>query len=240
MPSLSALPGKEIANVADKSFPDAAVETDANTFAGNSDAARPGGGIADAPVDGFGKAVPRSVNRWRCAICRVDRLELRIVRRLASMTRYRPVASATLAVNLLGNGWIYVPIAIGILLSHRADARAIVAAAVLATVAAHALYALIKRTVARRRPFERDPGLRPLAPALDRYSFPSGHCMTLTAVSVPIVRAMPAFWPLALVALCLLAWCRLAAAHHYPSDVLAGICLGAAVAAPFTAWLVQA
>jgi undecaprenyl-diphosphatase len=35
-----------------------------------------------------------------------------------------------------------------------------------------------------------------------------------------------------------LSWCRLAAAHHYPSDVLAGIGLGAVIAIPLARVLV--
>lgn len=175
---------------------------------------------------------------WRSALAYADVAELRIVRRLASTTRFPAVRSLTLAVNTLGNGWIYPPIAVALLLSGLPNARAVAGAALLATLAAHALYALLKRGIARRRPFERDPALRPLARVLDRYSFPSGHCMTLTAVLLPIMHARPALWPFAAGALSVLAWCRLASAHHYPSDVLAGACVGAAIALPVSAWLI--
>jgi undecaprenyl-diphosphatase len=62
--------------------------------------------------------------------------------------------------------------------------------------------------------------------------------MTLTAVLLPIMHARPALWPFAAGALGVLAWCRLASAHHYPSDVLAGACVGAATALPVSAWLI--
>jgi undecaprenyl-diphosphatase len=62
--------------------------------------------------------------------------------------------------------------------------------------------------------------------------------MTLTAVLLPIMHARPALWPFAAGALGALAWCRLASAHHYPSDVLAGACVGAAIALPVSAWLI--
>jgi undecaprenyl-diphosphatase len=174
----------------------------------------------------------------RAALTYADAAELRIVRRLASTTRFRTMRSITLAVNTLGNGWIYPPIAVALLLSGLPNARAVAMAALLATLAAHALYALLKRGIARRRPFEKDPALRPLARVLDRYSFPSGHCMTLTAVLLPIMHARPGLWPFAAGALGALAWCRLASAHHYPSDVLAGACVGAAIALPVSAWLI--
>lgn len=177
-------------------------------------------------------------SRWRGILARADRMEMRMVRWFAAMTRFRVVRSVTIAINLLGNGWVYAPIALGLILAHISNAWAIVGAALLATGFAHALYALIKRGIARLRPFERDPSLQPLARVLDRYSFPSGHCMTLTAVLVPIVRNTPDVWPIAAAALGVLAWGRMAAAHHYPSDTIAGVCLGAAISVPVSIWLV--
>ena len=53
--------------------------------------------------------------------------------------------------------------------------------------------------------------------------------MTLVCVAVPIVHSAPWLWPYALCHLVLLSVCRLAAAHHYPSDVLSGICIGLGV-----------
>lgn len=174
---------------------------------------------------------------WRALLMRANAIELRVVRRLAGTTRLPALRSFTLAVNTLGNGWIYPPLLVALLLSGMRNARAIALVALLATLAAHALYALLKRGIARARPFEKDPSLVPLARVLDRYSFPSGHCMTLSAVLVPLVHVVPSGLPFAAGALCVLGWCRLASAHHYPSDVLAGACVGAAIAAPLSAWL---
>lgn len=195
-------------------------------------------GPATLPRQTRGQAVTVPGNRWGDVLARVDQLELRSVRYLAGMTRFRTVRSLTLFVNLLGNGWIYPPILLAILLSNLSNGWTVIGIAFLATAVAHAIYAVIKRWIARPRPCEKDPGLSPLTRALDRYSFPSGHCMTLTAVLVPLVRSVPDLWPAAIAALCILAWCRLAAAHHYPSDTLAGIGLGAAVATPFAVWLI--
>ncbi len=61
--------------------------------------------------------------------------------------------------------------------------------------------------------------------------------MTFTTISVPVVVAFPSMVPLVLVAWMLIAWARLASAHHYPSDVVAGTVLGALVAWPFTKML---
>lgn len=175
---------------------------------------------------------------WRGVFDHLDAIEMGMVRRAYRWTRFAPVRHATIAVNLLGNGWLYPLIGVALALSGLAHAWRIVAASLLATGASHAIYAVVKRVVGRRRPFERDSFLQPLARVLDRYSFPSGHCMTLTAVLTPIVHAAPALQPAAVAALVILSWCRLAAAHHYPSDVLAGIAAGAAVAIPLARILV--
>jgi undecaprenyl-diphosphatase len=195
-------------------------------------------GPATLPRQARGQTAAIPGGRWGHVLTRADQLELRSVRYLSAMTRFRTVRSLTLLVNLLGNGWIYPPILLAILLSNLSNGWTVIGIAFLATAVAHALYAVIKRRIARPRPCEKDPGLSPLTRALDRYSFPSGHCMTLTAVLVPLVRSVPDLWPAAIAALCILAWCRLAAAHHYPSDTLAGIGLGAAVATPFAVWLI--
>jgi undecaprenyl-diphosphatase len=175
---------------------------------------------------------------WRGVFDRLDAMEMHMVRRASRWTRFRPVRYATVGVNLLGNGWLYPLIGIALAVSGVAHAWKIVMAALLATGTAHVIYGVAKRVIGRKRPFERDPALQPLARVLDRYSFPSGHCMTLTAVLIPIVHAAPRVWPVAFGALAILSWCRLAAAHHYPSDVIAGIGLGAAVAVPLAYALV--
>lgn len=177
---------------------------------------------------------------WRSVFEYLDAIEMGMVRRSCRWTHFKPIRRATIAVNLLGNGWLYPMIGVALALSGLAHAWKIVMAALLATGVAHAIYAVAKRVIGRKRPFERDPALQPLARVLDRYSFPSGHCMTLTAVLTPIVHAAPVLWPAAIAALAILSWCRLAAAHHFPSDVLAGIGLGAAVAVPLARALVPA
>ncbi|MFO1124672.1 MAG: phosphatase PAP2 family protein [Methylocystis sp.] len=65
-----------------------------------------------------------------------------------------------------------------------------------------------------------------------RSPFPSGHAMTLTGVLAPIVIAWPATTPSAALLLLSMAWSRIATAHHYPSDVVAGAALGAGLSYP--------
>jgi undecaprenyl-diphosphatase len=92
------------------------------------------------------------------------------------------------------------------------------------------LYSLLKRIFVRERPFITHASIDRAAAPLDRYSFPSGH--TLHAVSFAW-QATAHFPELAWVLLpfaALVAGSRVVLGLHYPSDVLAGAAVGAALA----------
>ena len=91
------------------------------------------------------------------------------------------------------------------------------------------IYKLLKQALHRERPFIRHPGIMLTMPPLDRYSFPSGHtlhavCFTWQAVA----HYPPLAWVLVPLAT-LIAASRVVLGLHYPSDVLAGAALGAAL-----------
>jgi membrane-associated phospholipid phosphatase len=85
---------------------------------------------------------------------------------------------------------------------------------------------LIKVAVRRRRP--RLEGLPPLAGTLSGLSYPSAHAATSVAAARMLSPVLPAL-PLYATALAL-PLSRLYLGLHYPSDVLAGAGLGAALA----------
>jgi undecaprenyl-diphosphatase len=92
------------------------------------------------------------------------------------------------------------------------------------------IYKLVKGVFVRERPFITHRAIDPAGAPLDRYSFPSGH--TLHAVSFAW-QASVHFPELAWVLLplaALIAASRVVLGLHYPSDVLAGAALGAALA----------
>lgn len=93
------------------------------------------------------------------------------------------------------------------------------------------IYKLVKTRAARPRPYVQMEGLRLGAPPLDEHSFPSGHVLHAVSFAVIVTAYFPALG-LALAAFAVLtAVVRVVLALHYPSDVMAGIAIGATVAA---------
>ena len=93
------------------------------------------------------------------------------------------------------------------------------------------IYKIIKRCIARPRPYRDCPGIRACARSLDEFSFPSGHTLHSVACSLILTVYYPVLgfivWPLTL----LIAVSRVVLGLHYPSDVIVGALIGAITAA---------
>lgn len=99
------------------------------------------------------------------------------------------------------------------------------------------LYKWLKARTLRPRPFEFYREIILSVPPLDRYSFPSGHTLHAVAFSLVALAYYPALALVLLPFTLLVAASRLVLGLHYPSDVLAGAAIGAAVAGA-SFWLV--
>jgi membrane-associated phospholipid phosphatase len=120
-------------------------------------------------------------------------------------------------------GWVAIAV-LGALLQPRRR-RAWLAAGAGAFIA-HACAVLIKRVVRRERPHH--PAVAVNVGTPSRLSFPSAHATSTTAASMLLARITGLPLPVFLVPP--MALSRLVLGVHYPSDVLTGVIVGAAVA----------
>ncbi|HEV8017687.1 MAG TPA: phosphatase PAP2 family protein [Steroidobacteraceae bacterium] len=163
-------------------------------------------------------------------LARIDAAEYGLCRRLnRGAARALPRRIFQIA-SRLGDGivWYLLILALPLLYGAAAARPALVMA--LTGALGVILYALLKRLFVRERPFITHTAINRAAAPLDRYSFPSGH--TLHAVSFTW-QACAHFPELAWVLLplaALIAGSRVVLGLHYPSDVLAGAAVGAALA----------
>ena len=176
----------------------------------------------------------RQRSRWdRLAV-----VDWPIARAMAlSGDRRAPVVAAK-ALSRLGNGPIYFVILVALILFRPRGAAAVGLCAAASILLLHCVYPAIKRSAARPRPRDLGIACPGAPPPLDRYSFPSGHVMTLTAALLPIVLAAPRVWPYGVATWAAMAWARLAVGDHFASDVAAGTLIGAGVSGLIAYWVV--
>ena len=152
-----------------------------------------------------------------------------VQRRLAR----KPVVKAAQAMSFFGEhslGWVALGL-VGAAVDRKRRTDWLTAAG--GVMAAHAASIAVKRVVRRPRPD--DPDVRVLVGTPSKLSFPSSHATSTTAAAVLYGgltgrKATGAVVPPMLVS-------RLVLGVHYPSDVLTGSALGAAIGAGVLRWL---
>lgn len=120
-------------------------------------------------------------------------------------------------------GWVGVAL-LGALLQPRR--RTVWLTAGVGAFVAHAAAVVIKRVVKRERPHH--PSIAVNVGTPSRLSFPSAHATSTTAAAILLGRATGLPLPVLLVPP--MALSRLVLGVHYPTDVLTGVAVGAAVA----------
>ena len=164
-------------------------------------------------------------------MARIDAAEVGLCRKLnRGAARAVPRRIFQIA-SRLGNGiaWYVLILSLPLLYGPAALKPAIAMA--LTGVLGVALYTLLKRLFVRERPFITHQGISRAAAPLDRYSFPSGHTLHAVCFTWQAAAHFPELAWVLLPLTALIAASRVVLGLHYPTDVLAGASIGAALAA---------
>lgn len=162
----------------------------------------------------------RQISRWDAELCAFCNRQ----------SRYFTVRNLFRAISRMGDGVFWYVLMVVLLLEDGAAALPAVLHMIAVGLTGTAIYKFIKGKTLRPRPFNVYPAIKCVGKTLDQFSFPSGHTMHAVAFSIVAASWYPALlWLVAPFAV-LVALSRPILGLHYPSDVLAGAALGAAIA----------
>ena len=120
--------------------------------------------------------------------------------------------------------WIVLSIVLLLIPKTRKSGAVMVAALVVDVLLCNIV---LKKLVARTRPYDVNTGVHLLVAKLHDYSFPSGHtAASFASLTALYLAGEKKLWKFALVLACLIAISRLYLYVHYPTDVLGGILFG--------------
>jgi undecaprenyl-diphosphatase len=161
---------------------------------------------------------------------RISQLDLALCLRLNRVSHFRPWRELFRVVSRLGNGVFWYTLMLLLPVAHGTSAWPTVGRMVLAGLLGLAVYKWLKQRTSRPRPCQVYAAISAAAPALDRFSFPSGHTLHAVSLSLVAVAGFPALDVVLFPFMLLVALSRPILGLHYPSDVLAGALLGGLVA----------
>lgn len=167
------------------------------------------------------EATLRELRRWDQGLCV----------HLNGALRYGLVQRTFQGLSWLGNGIFWYGLMLALLVLHRSEAVLPVLHMAFVGAVCTATYKMVKRGTLRPRPYQAMRGVAAGAPALDAFSFPSGHTLHAVAFTLVACGYYPALAVILVPFSALTAASRIVLGLHYPSDVLAGAAIGAAVAA---------
>ena len=150
----------------------------------------------------------------------------RLMRRVHKWRAPRWVRLWMICATRGGDGWLWYPMALAILLFGGEERFAAVAAAGLAVGAGVALFLVVKRRTCRKRPCALEPHCWASLLPPDQFSFPSGHSITAFAMAVSLGLFYPALMIGLLFVAVSIGISRIVLGMHFLSDVIVGSGLG--------------
>ncbi len=173
----------------------------------------------------------RGMNRAQFVLARFDDAEYRLCRSLNRAAEWPAFRDTMRVASRLGDGvlWYLMLAALPLLFGAAAIRPVLIMAAT--GLAGLLIYRRLKSTLVRERPFIRHPAISLEMPALDRYSFPSGHTLHAVCFTWQAVAHFPVLGWVLVPSAALIALSRVVLGLHYPTDVIAGAAIGALLAA---------
>ena len=168
--------------------------------------------------------------KLRARLAALLRFDRAISARFSRTSARPPVRQFFRVVSWLGNGYFWYALMAFLVAWYDQAAWYPVLHMIIAGLSGTLIYKRLKKSTLRPRPFTVHREIAQGVAILDQYSFPSGH--TLHAVTFAIVAAIyfPSLSWLVGSFAALVALSRLVLGVHYPTDVLAGVILGALIA----------
>jgi membrane-associated phospholipid phosphatase len=177
------------------------------------------------PTAGSG-GVPRP---WIIPLERLNRWEAEFVERRATLSAARPPAALTRISALARGGRLWFVIA-ALMATRSPNTRRAARDGVTAVLLASSCAQVLNRVVSRPRPAARHlPARDALVHQPRTPSFPSSHSAVAAAFTTAVGRRSPATGIMLIPLASTIAYARIRTRAHWPTDVLAGIALGAVV-----------
>lgn len=163
-------------------------------------------------------------------LSRISEREQAVTAHLNRACRLRWVRRIFATISRLGDGVFWYVLILALLLRHGMGALPAALHMLAVGAASLVLYKWLKKRTLRPRPFQLNQDIFVSVPPLDQYSFPSGHTLHAVAFTIVLLAYFPTLAWLVVPFTVLVALSRLVLGLHYPSDVMAGTLIGAAIA----------
>ena len=162
--------------------------------------------------------------------CRIDTLEYAWCLRFNRACNRNFLRKLFAIVSRLGDGVVWYALMLVLPLMYGSAGVLAAVRMAIVGVLGLAIYKYLKSRLVRERPYVSLIGIVVGTPALDRYSFPSGHTLHATTFSILAIDAFPTLGWLCAPFAVLVAISRVVLGLHYPTDVAAGAALGTGLA----------
>ena len=149
--------------------------------------------------------------------------------KVSHSSQYRLIRYWFRLISRLGDGVFWYTLMAAILLVQRQDGLLPVLHIALTGLAGTLIYKWLKGKTLRPRPFEVHQDVWVTGKPLDKFSFPSGHTLHAVAFSGITLAYFPMLAWLLIPFTVMVGMSRVILGLHYPSDVLAGALIGAAI-----------